>query len=350
MLALAGIPLGLRFRFLDPDPKCPAAEVGELIVGAYDDEASLRKLARGVEVVTVEFENVPARAAEYLQSHAMFYPGRAALAAAQERLAEKSLFHALDIPVPRFAAVESRAGLQKAAAYCGVPSVLKTRRLGYDGKGQFVIKSMEMVDEAWDVLGGVPLILEEFVTYEREVSLIAVRGRGGETVFYPLIENHHRLGILRLSVAPAPRMTAELQALAEEYAKRLLDRLEYTGVLTIEFFQKGSELVANEMACRVHNSGHWTIEGASCSQFENHLRAILGMPLGVTGIDGFSAMVNIIGEAPDEDAILAIPGARLHWYGKEPRPFRKLGHVNVSAREAWVRDELAAQLRALLGP
>lgn len=334
MMALAGYPLGVRCRFLDPERGGPAGQVAEQIVAAYDDEAALRRLARGADVVTVEFENVPASAARYLEAHVPFFPGAAALAAAQERLAEKWLFRSLDIPTPRFVAVESRETLERAAAHTGLPAILKTRRLGYDGKGQFVVRDASMLAEAWKVLGGVPLVLEEMVKFEREVSIIAVRGRTGETAFYPLIENHHEAGILRLSIAPAPRLTAALQAKAEEFALRVLDRLGYVGVLTIEFFVRDGELMANEMACRVHNSGHWTIEGAECSQFENHLRAVLGWPLGSTRARGHVAMVNLIGSVAGTELLLKMPGVHVHVYGKEPREWRKVGHVTVCGEDA----------------
>ncbi|MDX2115300.1 MAG: 5-(carboxyamino)imidazole ribonucleotide synthase [Planctomycetota bacterium] len=334
MLALAGVPMGVRFRFLDPDPACPARDVGELIVGAYDDEAALARLVRGATVATVEFENVPASAARALAGRVPFFPGEAALAAAQERLSEKVLLQSLGIPTPRFAAVETRPGLDAAARYCGLPAVLKTRRLGYDGKGQFVIRDAAGVQEAWDVLGGVPLILEQFVPFDREVSIIAVRAADGATAFYPLTQNRHARGILRESIAPAPSITPRLQEQAESYARLVLARLSYVGVLAIEFFEQGGTLIANEMACRVHNSGHWTIEGASCSQFENHVRAVLGLPLGSTAALGHACMLNVIGAEPDERAILAVPGARLHMYGKEPRPWRKLGHVTIVGADA----------------
>lgn len=333
MLALAAHPLGIRTTFLDPDQNCPASHIAPLIRAAYDDEAALRELARRSDAVTTEFENVPASAAAYLQSHAPFFPGEVALAAAQERLAEKSLFRSLGIPTAIYAAVESRAGLDRALEICGVPAVLKTRRMGYDGKGQFVLRSPAEADDAWGVLGKTPLILESFVPFEREVSIIAVRGRSGETAFYPLVENHHADGILRLTLAPAPRVPAAVQAKAEQYARAVLDRLGYVGVLTVEFFQRGDELIANEMACRVHNSGHWTIEGSVTSQFENHVRAVAGLPLGSTRVRCPCAMVNLIGETPEPAALLAVPGACLHLYGKEPRPGRKLGHVTIIAED-----------------
>ncbi len=333
MLALAAYPLGIRTTFLDPDASCPSSQIGPLIKAAYDDEAALRELARRTDAVTTEFENVPARAAEYLQSHAPFFPGAVALAAAQERLSEKMLFRSLGIPTAQFAAVESRAGLDRALEICGTPCVLKTRRLGYDGKGQFVIRSSDEASDAWGVLGKAPLILESFVAFERELSIIAVRGRDGATVFYPLVENHHADGILRLTLAPAARVSPALQQRAEDYCRAVLDRLGYVGVLTIEFFQRGEELLANEMACRVHNSGHWTIEGSVTSQFENHMRAVAGLPLGATRVRCPCAMVNLIGTTPLSEDVLAIPGACLHLYGKDPRPGRKLGHITIIAED-----------------
>lgn len=329
MIALAGHPLGVRCTCLDPDPSSPASGVAPALIAPYDDERALRALARRADALTVEFENVPASAARFLESVACFFPGAEALAIAQERLAEKWLFQSLGIPTPRFIAVESRATLDRAAAHTGLPAILKTRRLGYDGKGQFVIRDSASLGRAWEALGGVPLILEQMVPFDREVSIVAVRGRDGTTAFYPLVENRHEAGILRLSRSPAPANTPALQAQAEEYAQRVLQRLNYVGVLTIEFFVKAGALIANEMACRVHNSGHWTIEGAECSQFENHLRAILGWPLGSTRARDRSAMVNLIGAHPPAEILASIPGAHIHLYAKEPRPWRKLGHVTL---------------------
>jgi len=331
MMALEGYPLGLRFRFLEPASDSPAGQVGEQIAGAYDDPESLRRFSAGLAVATYEFENISVAAAAHISAQVPLFPPPAALAASQERLVEKTLFHTLQIPVPAFAPVDSQAMLEEAVARMGLPAVLKTRRFGYDGKGQRVLREESEVAGAWEELGGKPLILERFVPFERELSILAVRGRTGETAFYPLVENHHREGILRLSLAPAPNITPGLQLQAQEYAGRILEHLQYVGVLAIEFFQQGEKLLANEMAPRVHNSGHWTIEGAETSQFENHLRAIMGMPLGATITVGLSAMVNLIGELPPRDRVLAIPGAHLHLYGKEPRPGRKLGHVTLRA-------------------
>ncbi len=230
----------------------------------------------------------------------------------------------------------------------GLPAVLKTRRFGYDGKGQMVLRTEADLPPAWDALGRQPLIVEGFVAFEREVSILAVRGRHGETAFYPLVENHHAEGILRLSLAPAPSLTRELQAQAQDYAARVLEALDYVGVLAIEFFERAGQLYANEMAPRVHNSGHWTIEGAETSQFENHLRAVLGLPLGSTVARGHSAMLNLIGVTPDPAAILAVPQAHLHLYGKSARPGRKLGHVTLRAESASALENGLAQLRPLI--
>jgi 5-(carboxyamino)imidazole ribonucleotide synthase len=302
MLALAGIPLGLSFRFLDPSPDAPAAEVGELLVGEYDDLELLDRLADETAVVTYEFENVPVAAAERVGA----IPAAAALEASQDRLVEKQLFRRLGIPTPKLDdEVDS------------FPAILKTRRLGYDGKGQ------RLVETRPETVPG--HVLEERVTFDRELSLLAVRARDGDTRFWPLVENVHEGGILRTSRAPAVDAP---QAEAEEYAARLLDALDYVGVLALELFDVDGSLLANEFAPRVHNTGHWTIEGAATSQFENHLRAVLGLPLGSTASRP-SVMVNLIGAAPSSDDVLRIPGAHLHLYGKEPRPGRKLGHITL---------------------
>jgi 5-(carboxyamino)imidazole ribonucleotide synthase len=302
MLALAGIPLGLSFRFLDPSPDAPAAEVGELLVGEFDDPDLLDRLADGAAAVTYEFENVPVAAAARVGA----VPAAAALEASQDRLVEKQLFRRLGIPTPKFDdEVDS------------FPAILKTRRLGYDGKGQRLV-------EAWQ--GSDPgHVLEERVPFDRELSLLAARGADGDTRFYPLVENVHEDGILCTSRAPA---AAAPQAEAEEYATKLLEGLGYVGVLALELFDVGGRLLANEFAPRVHNTGHWTIEGAATSQFENHLRAVLGLPLGSTE-SRRSVMVNLIGSVPVSEDVLRVRGAHLHLYGKEPRPGRKLGHVTL---------------------
>lgn len=348
MLALAGYPLGLRFRFLDPAPDAPVRDLAELVVAGYDDDAALARFAAGLDAITYEFENVPDAAARRLAELAPLFPPPGALAAAQDRLTEKSFFRDLGIPTAPFRAVDSRADLAAALAAIGVPAVLKTRRLGYDGKGQAVLRSQADLEPAWQALGGVPLILEGFVAFDRECALLAARGRDGATACYPLVENAHRAGILRRTLAPAPNLTPDLQTRAEDLAARVLAALDYVGVLAVELFQVGADLLANEMAPRVHNSGHWTIEGAETSQFEQHLRAGLGLPLGDPTPRGHSAMLNLIGGVPDMAATLAVPGAHVHLYGKAPRPGRKLGHITLRADDPAERAALLATLAPLV--
>ena len=348
MLALAGYPLGLEFRLLDTVVQAPAGALAQLMVGDYADLDLLDRFAEDLKVITYEFENVPLPAAEYLSHRVAVFPPPVALEAAQDRVAEKIFFQGLNIPTPIFYPLLTKNDLLDGLERTDLPAVLKTRTLGYDGKGQFVLRRKADVDRAWEALGGQPLILEAFVEFEREVSILAVRSRTGEIAFYPLVENHHREGILRKSLVPAPALTPELQAQAEDYAVRVLERLGYVGVLAIEFFQVGAQLYANEMAPRVHNSGHWTIEGAETSQFENHLRAVLGLPLGSTASRGHSAMLNLIGVKPDFARVLSVPGAHLHWYGKEVRPGRKVGHVTVRVDSGGELESAVQAVSALL--
>jgi 5-(carboxyamino)imidazole ribonucleotide synthase len=344
MLALAGYPLDFHFRFLDPSPQAPVGRVASRVTAEYSDFEALEKFAHGLALVTYEFENVPVEALRFLQKAVPVYPPPQALEAAQNRLHEKSLFRKLTIPTTEFAPVNSAAGLENAVRSLGLPAILKTCRLGYDGKGQWVLRTGEDVERVKNEIPSAPLMLEEFVKFSRELSILAVRARNGETAFYPLVENHHRDGILRLSLAPAPRLTEALQREAEAAARRVLESLDYVGVLAIELFECNGRLLANEMAPRVHNSGHWTIEGAVTSQFENHLRAVSGLPLGDTGTLGFSAMLNLIGELPDSNELLTVPGAHLHLYGKSLRPGRKVGHVTVRADS---NEQLEQRLRQL---
>jgi 5-(carboxyamino)imidazole ribonucleotide synthase len=331
MLALAGYPLGLHFRFLDPSPEAPVGRIGQRVTAEYSDFDSLEKFANGLELVTYEFENVPVEAARFLVKHVPVYPPPEALEAAQDRLNEKNLFQKLGIATTSFAEVNAAGELDAAVKKIGLPAVLKTRRMGYDGKGQWVLRTGEDVKRAKNEFPSTPLLLEDFVAFERELSILAVQSRSGETAFYPLVENHHRGGILRLSLAPAPKRSGALQQAGEWAAQRIMQELNYSGVLAIEFFECGGKLVANEMAPRVHNSGHWSIEGAATSQFENHLRAVAGLPLGSTATTGHSAMLNLIGEVPEPAEVLSVPDAHLHLYGKSPRPGRKVGHVTLRA-------------------
>jgi 5-(carboxyamino)imidazole ribonucleotide synthase len=331
MLALAGYPLGLHFRFLDPSPEAPVGRIAHRVTAEYTDEQALEKFANGLEAVTYEFENVPVQAARFLAERVPVYPPATALEEAQDRRREKHLFQRLGIPTTDFAEILKPEDFDAALEQVGLPSVLKTCRLGYDGKGQWLLRAQEDVDKARAELPDVPLILEKFVSFTRELSILAVRSRTGETAFYPLVENHHRGGILRLSLAPAPRLSPALQQNAEAAARKILEALDYAGVICLELFQVGEKLLANEIAPRVHNSGHWSIEGAATSQFENHLRAILGMPLGSTATVGYSAMLNLIGEMPEPEQVFRVTDTHLHLYGKSPRPGRKLGHVTVRA-------------------
>jgi 5-(carboxyamino)imidazole ribonucleotide synthase len=331
MLALAGYPLGLRFRFLDPSPEAPVGRIAHRVTAEFTDEQALEKFAHGLEVATYEFENVPVEAARFLAERVPVYPAPAALEQAQDRRREKRLFQRVGIPTTEFAEVRHRGDFDPAVKQIGLPAVLKTCRLGYDGKGQWLLRTSEDVEKARLELPNTPLIVEKFIPFTRELSILAVRSRTGETAFYPLVENHHRGGILRLSLAPAPRLSPALQQTAEAAACKLMEALDYAGVICLELFEVGEKLLANEIAPRVHNSGHWSIEGATTSQFENHLRAILGLPLGSTAAVGYSAMVNLIGELPESQEVLRVLNTHLHLYGKSPRPGRKLGHVTLRA-------------------
>jgi 5-(carboxyamino)imidazole ribonucleotide synthase len=344
MLALAGYPLDFHFRFLDPSPQAPVGRIAPRVTAEYTDFEALDKFAHGLALVTYEFENVPVEAARHLAQKLPVFPPPRALEAAQDRLNEKSLFQKLGIPTTEFIAVDSAAALDAAIRKLGLPCVLKTRRLGYDGKGQWVLRTREDVAAVHDDFPATPLILEKFVHFQRELSILAVRGRSGETAFYPLVENRHRGGILRLSLAPAPRLSETMQREAENAARRILEALDYVGVLAVELFECGGQVLANEIAPRVHNSGHWTIEGAVASQFENHLRAVSGLPLGGTCTLGHCAMLNLIGEVPDPTELLVVPDAHLHLYGKSLRPGRKVGHVTLRAESA---EQLAARLKQL---
>jgi 5-(carboxyamino)imidazole ribonucleotide synthase len=361
MLALAGYPLGLHFRFLDPSPEAPVGRIATRITAQFTDRPALKRFAAGLELVTYEFENVPVETARFLAERVPVLPPPAALEAAQDRLNEKRLFQRLGIATTEFAAVADRDGLDSAVREIGLPAILKTCRMGYDGKGQWILRSPEDVDRARNELQvattaprklrnpegadqSAPFLLERLVPFTRELSVLAVRGRTGETAVYPLVENHHRDGILRLSLAPAPQLDRTVQHAAEDAARRVCDALQYVGVLAIEFFEHEGRLLANEMAPRVHNSGHWTIEGAITSQFENHLRAVVGLPLGSTSALGCSAMLNLIGDVPDPAEVLAVRDAHLHLYGKTARAGRKLGHVTLRASSP---EQLASRLGEL---
>ena len=349
MMALAGYPLGVTCRLLDPKDPTSSGQVAEVLAEPYDHPEALDRFADGLHAVTYEFENVDSVALDHLEGRVPVRPGRRALEVSQDRLAEKSFFRDHGIDTAPFAAVDTLPQLQDAAERVGLPAVLKTRRFGYDGKGQALLREPRDLPDAWEELGGEPLLLEGFVDFDRELSILGVRALDGTIEFYPLVENHHEDGILRLSYAPAPDLHEALTARAREYATRVLRDLDYVGVLAIELFQVGDRLLANEMAPRVHNSGHWSIEGAETSQFENHVRAALGLPLGSTAMRGHAAMVNLIGALPDPADVLRLPDAHLHLYGKEPRPGRKVGHVTVHHDDPDVVRRRVDALRELEG-
>ncbi|WP_434140245.1 5-(carboxyamino)imidazole ribonucleotide synthase [Pseudomonas luteola] len=345
MLALAGTPLGMDFAFLDPAPDACAAALGEHIRADYSDQDHLRQLADEVDLVTFEFESVPAETVAFLSQFVPVFPSAQALRIARDRWFEKTMFKDLGIPTPEFADIQSQADLDAAAARIGLPAVMKTRTLGYDGKGQKVLRSQADVEGAFAELGSVPCILEGFVPFTGEVSLIAVRARNGETRFYPLVHNTHESGILRLSIASTDH---PLQALAEDYVGRVLDKLDYVGVLAFEFFEVDGGLKANEIAPRVHNSGHWTIEGSESSQFENHLRAVAGLPLGSTAKVGESAMLNFIGKVPAVEQVLQIDDCHLHHYGKSFKAGRKVGHATLRCSDAATLKARIADVETLI--
>ncbi len=365
MLALAGAPLGLRFLVLDSAADACAGQFAPLLQADYRDHVALAEFASRIDVATFDFENVPAESAQWLAERVPVFPSPRALAAAQDRLAEKSLFRELGIPVPAFADIATRADLDAAIVAIGTPAILKTRRLGYDGKGQFRIREPGLgtrdsglatapatIDAAWAALGAqaptVGLILEAFVPFQRELSVLAVRGRDGEFRHWPLTENWHVHGILSASLAPAS-VDAALAETAVGYARSIAEALDYVGVFALELFLADGVLLANEMAPRVHNSGHWTIEGAETSQFENHLRAVRGLPLGSTQAIGHSCMLNWIGELPDANAVLAEPCGHWHDYGKSPREGRKVGHATLRADTAQTLIEALRRVARALG-
>ncbi|HEX7769354.1 MAG TPA: 5-(carboxyamino)imidazole ribonucleotide synthase, partial [Dokdonella sp.] len=348
MLAIAGAPLGQRFLVVDSVADACASQVAPLLTADWCDFEALADFARRIDVATFDFENVPADTAHWLSERTVVFPNPRALATSQDRLAEKQLFAAIGLDTPEYAAVDSLDDLRRAVERIGAPSILKTRRLGYDGKGQFRLKSPADAEAAWTAIGGAPSVLEAFVPFERELSVVAVRSRDGEFRTWPLTRNWHADGILSASLAPAPGSEA-LAPHAFAHARRVAEELDYVGVFALELFVVGGRLLGNEMAPRVHNSGHWTIEGAPASQFENHVRAVLGLPLGDTSALGINVMLNWVGELPPAAPVLAEPRAHWHDYGKTPRAGRKVGHATLCANDAAEMIERLQRIGAALG-
>ncbi len=326
MLALAGKPLGLKFIFFDPTPIACAADIGKHLVGDYTDMPLLTQFAEEADIITYEFENVPVEIIDFLNQKTAVYPPAKALSIGQDRITEKTFLQDLGIATAPFAAVSSLQELQHAMPDIGYPAILKTRRFGYDGKGQVLLKSEQDLTGAWQAIKNAPSVVEGFIPFEREISIIASRNVSGDTVYYPLSENEHHKGILRLakSTQNDPR-----QAQAERYIDTILTALDYVGTIALELFVIGNTLIANEFAPRVHNSGHWTIEGSETSQFENHLRAIMDMPMGSTSSLGYAAMQNFIGKVPASEKLLSLSHVHLHLYDKAARKGRKLAHATV---------------------
>jgi 5-(carboxyamino)imidazole ribonucleotide synthase len=333
MMALAAASLGLRSHIFCPDKEAPAYEVAAAkTVAAYDDEAALAAFADAVDVVTYEFENVPAPTASFLAGRVALRPNAAALETAQDRLVEKSYVAGLGIGTAPFRAVDGEQDLVEALEALGAPAILKTRRFGYDGKGQVRIRPGDRAGEAFAHLGGAPSILEGFVPFTKEISIVAARGTDGSFAAYDPCLNEHRAGILHRTTLPSG-ISDTLAQKAILAARRIAEALDYVGVIAVEMFvvegESGEDVLVNEIAPRVHNSGHWTTEGAETSQFEQHIRAVCGWPLGATTTRGAVEMTNLIGDEIETwPAILAEPGAHLHHYGKtKARPGRKMGHV-----------------------
>ncbi len=346
MLGFAARDLGHTCSFLDPSHDPPAAVVGPVIAKEFDDREALEALAARSDVVTYEFENVPVEALHEISDRISVYPPVDALRHAQDRLAEKRLFQKLDIALPEFRQIDARADLVEAAASIGLPLVLKTRRLGYDGKGQLLLDRLDQLPDACSQLGGRDLIAEQWVDFDCEVSALGVRSVDGKIAFYPLTLNEHTDGVLRVSRAPVE--IPGLTECAQRYVRRLLEDLSYVGVLALEFFVVGGKLLANEFAPRVHNSGHWTIEGSETSQFANHVRAITGQSPASTASYGHAGMINLIGKIPAGARQLQRNHCWLHDYGKGPRQGRKLGHISVVAATAFERDRQIAQISEIV--
>ncbi len=349
MLALAGHRLGVCVRVLDPKPDACAGLVADHVCASYDDALALPGFLHGLDALTYEFESIPVEVVEALEARIIMRPGSRSLRVCQDRLLEKEFFERVGLDVHPWRPIENEAQLGAAVGAIGTPCVLKRRRGGYDGKGQRIIEDESGALKAWEELDRAPCILEAFVPFQRELSLIGARSKNGDTAFWPLVENRHEGGILRASVAPALAVNGEVVERAHDQACVLLHELMHIGVFAIEFFELDGRLYANEAAPRVHNTGHWTIEGSHVSQFEQHLRAVLGLPLGFTEALGHCAMVNMIGQAPSLADATALEGVRAHYYAKPTRPGRKVGHLSTVQPTPADRDDALARMMILAG-
>lgn len=348
MLAQAASKIGVRTRVFDPSPEACAREYAELVVGAFDDRRALAWFCDGLETATVEFENVPIETARFVAERVSLFPGPRGIEPAQDRVPERALLARAGFETPACTPVETLGQIDAVVDSARLPLILKSRRFGYDGKGQAWVRDPSDASSAWERIGRKPAILDEAVSFDREVSLLAVRGRDGTKRHYDPVENVHAGGILHTSRAPATVDAVSLGVLRAS-VERLMDETGYVGVLAVELFQVGDRFLANEYAPRVHNSGHWTIEGAVTSQFENHVRAVMGMPLGATDSRAHAGMVNLIGSTDAAAGLKGADGAFVHLYGKEPRPGRKVGHVTFVAESSEERDARVRSFAASAG-
>jgi len=353
MLAEAGKKMNVTVTCLDRQPDACAGQICELIHGDYSDDGPVKQALRGARVATAEFESIPMTAFTAAQAYGVpVHPSITAFSIGRDRLSEKRFARSHEIPTAPFQAINDSDDLSRALTRIGLPGIIKRRHGGYDGKGQWQAKSVQEAERACREAGWSDLILEKWVNFKAECSIVAARNASGEIRTYPLTYNEHRNGILWISSADPQRATQQHDEAAQRIAQQMLRGLEYVGVLAVEFFvTEGDELIFNEFVPRVHNSGHWTIEGAETSQFENHLRAILGEPLGSTETRGWCGMINLIGHIPPEHVVKEIdPEAHIHVYGKEVRPGREVGHITICKQTAEERERVLQRLRWECGP
>jgi len=341
MLALSGIPLGLEFSFYDPKQSCLIENVGTVTHFPYDDFAALKQFTDDVDVITYENENIPVEALSYVADYKPVYPGLEPLRIMQDRLLEKNYFKQIEIPTTRYFEVNDRDSLMELSDELHFPILIKKRRSGYDGKGQVVVRDTDQLEKVNDGQCH-DVIIEEFVNYDREISIIACRDMNGKFVFYDICENLHKNGIL---VRTSNQINDPMFDRAKEYLSRIMNALDYVGVCTLELFEADNGLLANELAPRVHNSGHWTIEGAVTSQFENHLRSILGWPLGETTSNDEFVMYNLLTKISDKQRILGYQGVHLHDYVKKSIKGRKVGHITMLRKQA---EKISTEIERLL--